>query len=274
MEAPQEPEDRFNIVCSAIGGFIALFGLVSFFLKESLFISEPLVAVAAGVILSPYALNLARPIELAGGSQQAVETATLCFTRLVLGVQVAIAGVQLPSKYPRKEWRSLAILLGPNMLAMWLATSLLVWAVVPGIEVVGAMVIGACVTPTDPVLSNSIVHGPFADKHMPEPLRMVIVGESGANDGLGYFFLFLPLYLIKHAQEDEGTRIGNAVLSFLGLTVGREVLLGAVYGVAIGWAAKYVLYWSEKKNYIDEESFHFFVIAFAVGPFAAGTCAR
>ncbi|KXJ85354.1 Cation/H+ exchanger [Microdochium bolleyi] len=258
----EDPEANFNIVCAVVGAFIGLFGLVSYLLKESLFVSEPLIALAAGAALSPFGLGLIHPDKI---TSDTIETSTLCFTRLVLGIQVAIAGVRLPSKYPRREWRSLAILLGPGMLGMWAATSLLVWLVVPDMQLVGALVIGACMTPTDPVLSNSVVQGSFAERHMPEPLRMIIIGESGANDGLGYLFLYLPLYLYQHARDgSEGAHIGNAVLSFLGMTLGREVLLGVVYGAAVGWAAKYVLYWSEKKNYIDEESFHFFVIALAL----------
>lgn len=32
---------NFNIVCATLGGFITLFGLVSFLVKERLFLSEP-----------------------------------------------------------------------------------------------------------------------------------------------------------------------------------------------------------------------------------------
>ena len=53
-------------------------------------------------------------------------------------------------------------------------------------------------TPTDPVLSNSIVKGKFADKNVPKDLQKIIVAESGANDGLGYPFLFVALYFVKY----------------------------------------------------------------------------
>lgn len=32
--------DNFNIVCSTLGGFIALFGLVSYLCKEKFYLSE------------------------------------------------------------------------------------------------------------------------------------------------------------------------------------------------------------------------------------------
>lgn len=71
------------------------------------------------------------------------------------------------------------------MTIMWIVSSLIVWAMVPHLSVLHALAIGACVTPTDPVLSNSIVKGKFADKNVPKDLQKIIVAESGANDGLG-----------------------------------------------------------------------------------------
>ncbi|KAG9729647.1 hypothetical protein KCU75_g19260, partial [Aureobasidium melanogenum] len=148
---------NFNIVCATLGGFITLFGLVSYLLKEKYYLSEALISLIGGLIFSPHAANLIRPLDYAQGNAEDLETITLYFTRLVLGVQLVLAGVQLPSKYLKQEWRPLSLLLGPGMCVMWLVTSLLVWALVPNIDFLFALAIGACVTPTDPVLSNSIV---------------------------------------------------------------------------------------------------------------------
>lgn len=60
------------------------------------------------------------------------------------------------------------------------------------------MVIASAITPTDPVLANSITQGRFADKHVPVNVRNIIVAESGANDGLGYPFIYLALNLILY----------------------------------------------------------------------------
>lgn len=94
------------------------------------------------------------------------------------------------------------------------------------------LIIGVCVTSIDPVLSNSIVKGSFADKHIPRPLQKIIVAESGANDSLAYLFLFLPLYLVKYAGPEGGT--GKAVISFLSMTCLHTVFLGIVYGAVAG----------------------------------------
>jgi NhaP-type Na+/H+ or K+/H+ antiporter len=142
------------------------------------------ISLLAGVTFSPHATNFVKPLEYTG-SQANLNAVTLYFSRLVLGVQLVLAGVQLPSRYLQKEWKSLALLLGPIMTIMWIVSSLVVWAMVPHLPVLHALAIGACVTPTDPVLSNSIVKGKFADKNVPKDLQKIIVAESGANDGLG-----------------------------------------------------------------------------------------
>jgi NhaP-type Na+/H+ or K+/H+ antiporter len=84
---------------------------------------------------------------------------------------------------------------------MWLASSLLIWSMVPHLSFLHALAIGAYVTPIDPVLSNSIVKEKFADKNIPKDLQKIITAESGANDRLGYPFVFLALYLIKYTGK-------------------------------------------------------------------------
>lgn len=264
---PKLVVDNFNIVCATLGGFITLFGLVSYLLKEKFYLSEAFISTFAGLAFSPHATNWIRPLEYAGGNEEHLETITLYFSRLVLGVQLVLAGVQLPSKYLQKEWKTLSWLLGPGMCAMWMCTSLLVWAMVPSIPFVYALAIGSCVTPTDPVLSNSIVKGKFADKNIPSDLQKIIIAESGANDGLGYPFLFIALYLIKFTHHGgEGTTGGaaKAMGLWFGITWGYTILLSIVYGAVVGYVAKQLLHWAEDRRYVDRESFLVFAITLAV----------
>jgi len=225
------------------------------------------ISLIAGLIFSPHAANFIKPSEYALGDQVSLDTITLYFTRLVLGVQLVLAGVQLPSRYLRLEWRSLCLLLGPGMCGMWIFTSLLVWAMVPHITFEFALAVGACVTPTDPVLSNSIVKGKFADKNIPRELQKIIIAESGANDGLGYPFLFLPLYLIKYTHDGGAGQTGGAAKAmgyWFGETWGYTILLSVVYGAVVGWLAKELLHWAEERKYVDRESFLVFAITLAV----------
>ena len=258
---------NFNVVCATLGGFITIFGLVSYLLKEKFYLSEALISTFAGLIFSPHATNFIKPLQYANDNAENLETITLYFSRLVLGVQLVLAGVQLPSKYLQTEWKSLSLLLGPGMCAMWIITSLLVWAMVPNISFLFALAVGSCVTPTDPVLSNSIVKGKFADKNIPPALQKIIIAESGANDGLGYPFLFLALYLIKFT-DDHGLGVsgggGKAIGLWFGETWGYTIILSVIYGAVVGWIAKELLHWAEERRYVDRESFLVFAITLAV----------
>ncbi|KAH6621343.1 Sodium/hydrogen exchanger family-domain-containing protein [Chaetomium sp. MPI-SDFR-AT-0129] len=264
---------NFNIILSVLGGWVSLFGLVSYLCKESFYLSEALISLLAGVALSPHAANFIRPIDYALGSEENLAAITLAFSRLVLGVQLVLAGVQLPSRYLKKQWKPLALLVGPIMAAMWMATSLLVWALVPGLPLLHALAIGSCVTPTDPVLSAVIVKGKFADHNVPKELQKIIIAESGANDGLGYPFLFFALYLIQFigsgaSPGDGGARVAMGL--WFGETWGYTILLSVVYGAVVGWLAKELLHWAEEHHFVDRESFLVFAISLAL--FIVGTC--
>ncbi|CRG83190.1 Na(+)/H(+) antiporter 1 [Talaromyces islandicus] len=262
---------NFNIVCSVLGGFITLFGLVSYLCKERFYLSEALISMLAGTAFSPHGANFIRPMDYALGSETNLETITMYFTRLVLGVQLVLAGVQLPGRYLQTEWKSLSLLLGPGMAIMWISSGLLIWGLVPNISIVQALAIGACITPTDPVLSNSIVKGKFADKNVPRPLQRIIVAESGANDGLGYPFLFIALYLLKYTQGPGFSGgAGKAIALWVYETLVYEILLSIVYGIVVGWLSMKLLHWAEEKRYVDRESF--LVFAISLGLFIMGTC--
>lgn len=296
---------NFNVVVSILGGWISLFGLVSYLLKENFYLSEArksftiassysypindnhgaslsrmlistappsVISLLAGIVFGPRALNWVRPQEYAG-SLDNLNDVTLLFTRLVLGVQLVLAGIQLPSRYLKKEWKPLALLLGPVMTGMWIFTGLLVWALVPRLPFLHALAIGACVTPTDPVLSNVIVKGKFADHNVPKPLQKIIIAESGANDGLGYPFLFLALYLIKYVGDGGVSESGGGGLAiglWFGETWGYTIILSVVYGAVIGWLAKWLLHYCEEHKYVDRESFLVFALSLAL--FITGTC--
>lgn len=131
------------------------------------------------------------------------------------------------------------------MAVMWLSTSLLVWALVPNLSFLHALVVASCVTPTDPVLSSVIVKGKFADLNVPKDLQDVIIAESGANDGLGYPFLFLALYIIKYTSNGAESTPGGVRMAmgmWFGENLGYTIILSVVYGAAVGWAAKELLH--------------------------------
>ena len=52
------------------------------------------ISLLAGVSFSPHAANFIRPLEYTHGSAHDLDSVTLYFSRLVLGVQLVLAGVR------------------------------------------------------------------------------------------------------------------------------------------------------------------------------------
>ena len=168
---------------------------------------------------------------------------------MVIGVQLVIAGFQLPAKYQQLRWKEMALCLLPIMTIMWLCTTLCLLSTVPKITLLAALVIGSCVTCTDPILSQAIAKGPFADKFVARDLREIISSEAGANDGFGFPFLMLATYLIRHAEIPEigGHSDGVAALHERGFQLiaraGDVGRLGGGVGVALrNWFVETWLY--------------------------------
>merc|ERR1712000_172948 len=158
------------------------------------------------------------------GQQNAI---TLGVARVVIGVQLVIAGFQLPAKYCKTRWLEMTIVLMPVMTIMWMATTACIVLTIPKLTLLGSMVIGAAVTCTDPILSQAVAKGPFADKYVPRALRELISAEAGANDGFALAFLLLAVYLIRHADPKT--------LTFKTPEIAAEVLGGGEKAVeAVG----------------------------------------
>lgn len=64
---------------------------------------------------------------------------------------------------------------------------------------------------------------------------------SGANDGLGFPFLFLAIFLIG----EPGT--GHAIGKWIYETCLFQIALSCVIGIVVGYVARKILQWSERK---------------------------
>ncbi|KAF2452627.1 Sodium/hydrogen exchanger family-domain-containing protein [Lineolata rhizophorae] len=268
-----KPDSDFHVVCGVFGIFTVALSLVSYFVKERLYLSEALISLV-GVAFT-HGAHFIRPFEYAEHDPVYLETITMNLTRLVLGIQVFLTGTQLPARYAKTQWKSLAWTLGPGLTITWIISSLLIWGLVPveGFTFVQALAVGACISPTDPVLSNTIIKGRFADKNVPTRMAQLIAAEAGANDGLGYPFLFLGLTLFRwigEAKTGSENNPGAAMGYWFGEIWGFVIILGVAWGASVGYVARKLLRLAEDMQYVDRESFHSFGVLLAV--LIIGTC--
>jgi NhaP-type Na+/H+ or K+/H+ antiporter len=110
-----------------------------------------------------------------------------------------------------------------------------------------AVLIGAIVTPTDPVVASSIVAGGVAERNLPSSLRCAISAESGFNDGLALPFVVLPVLVLT---EPSGEVLGH----WLTHTILLEIVAGAALAAFMGYAAGKTLRWVERKETMERTS--------------------
>ncbi|KAJ2486400.1 hypothetical protein EV174_001151, partial [Coemansia sp. RSA 2320] len=235
--------EQLQLVPALAGGFIFLLGLCSLITKERLFLSETLLSMVYGIIIGPHVLNWMDPATWSSNEYQLTQE----FSRYALAIEVMIAGVTLPKKYLLHEWRSVLILLLPIMASMWLVSSA-IFKFSFEVPFVQALAIGACIAPTDPVLANAILKGMFAESHVPLRLRNILTAESGANDGLGYPFLFFALYLMRLGG-------GKAVGTWAYATWAYQVALSIAIGTVAGYVCRKALRYAETAGWVDKSSF-------------------
>ncbi|WFD34481.1 hypothetical protein MCUN1_001322 [Malassezia cuniculi] len=250
-----------------MGGFIVIYGLVSFIAKERLYLSEPLLAVTVGIIVGPHVLNWVNPFEWS--DEETHNETTFQLTRIVIAVQVLFTGIALPKKYLWREKQSLIVLLFIIMTIAWFISALLIWGLIGKMTFLEALCIASCVTPTDPVLANSITSGHFAETHVPENVRRIILAESGANDGLGFPFLFLAVFLLARTKADYGQSVGDEIGRWFYSVICYQVLLSVAYGALMGFVARKSLRWAVDHNLIDMSNF--FSYGFGLAMFTVGT---
>ncbi|BCS21791.1 uncharacterized protein APUU_30016S [Aspergillus puulaauensis] len=280
---------ELNVVISVLGAFIILFALISVKVKTQWYLGEALPAVVVGIILGPYAAKFLEATEWGSAIQGQQDAITLGLCRVVIGVQLVIVGFQLPAKYQLHRWKEMLLCLIPNMTLMWLCTSGCVLLAIPKLNFLSALVIGSCVTSTDPILSQAIAKGPFADRYVARDMREIISSEAGANDGFGFPFLMLATYLLRYTQggpdQDHSAHShvarsgdvghmhggpGKAIEMWIAETWAYYIILGMAYGATVGYTSMYLLRYSLRKKWIDGECYVLFPAA--LGLFLLGTC--
>lgn len=246
---------EFNVGLLVLAGSALTLGLYSKRLKL-IGLPDSVTLLVIGIILGPSCLGVLNP-ESWGKPMVILEQVA----RLALAIGLMGVALRLPKSYVRDHWRGLALVLGVGMPFMWLCSSAIVGTAL-GLSAGAALIIGAAVTPTDPVVASAMVTGPVAEKSLPEYLRQIISAESGANDGLAYLFVLSATFLLTLAPEES---ITNHVLMVLFGDVLSALLMGGV----IGYAAGFALRKAEEKKLIEQPSVLVFTTALAFTTLAA-----
>jgi NhaP-type Na+/H+ or K+/H+ antiporter len=201
-----------EIVLLVLGGLLMFGALVSGLVRRS-FLSLTAVFVLAGFVLGDGGL------EVLDFSARSVFVHDLAIVALV--VILFRDGLEVESEMLQREWHLPFRKLALGMPITCVLVALFAHWVV-GLGWLESLLLGALLSPTDPVLSNSVVTNP----RVPRLVRHSLNLESGLNDGLA-----LPAVLAFAAAlaDEEGFVWWQFVL--------QDVTLGVAFGVVLAWLA-------------------------------------
>ncbi len=244
--------DALNITLIAVGGLTVGLGLVSAGIAKSC-VSAPMIALSVGVAIGPAGLGWLSPEDLASVTGDDSRLFLEQASRLTLAIGLLGVALRLTTGAIFRRWRTLAVLI----LVVMPLTGLIgggLFVCLLGLPPLVALAAGMACCPTDPVVASTIVTGPVARANLSLRLRRLISAESGANDGLAYPLVFLPLLLSEHSPAASAQ-----------IWLSRVMLWEIAAAVAIGWGigmiAGRLLKLSERQHEIGQRSLLGFTVA-------------
>jgi len=171
------------------------------------------------------------------------DTVTERLTELVVIISLMGAGLKLDRPVSLKgwgpTWRLLAI-------AMPLTIAATAWLGVTGLgfSLAMALLLGAAMAPTDPVLASDVQTGPPKSGEENE-VRFNLTAEAGLNDALAFPFVNLAILVsLSGAAAWAGQGLGQ----WLAIDVGWKLIAGGVMGWAVGKAMGWLFFHAHKRG--------------------------
>lgn len=203
-----------------IGSLLIMIGLRSALLQR-FHLTPTLLYLAVGFVLGPSVFGAFHfnPLEQAHLLEVLAEVAVL--------VSLFIAGMKMPAPFRWREWHV------PMRLAFLSMTISVALTAVFGYYVLAlplgaAILLGAILAPTDPVLATEVQVRHVGDK---DPLRFTLTSEAGMNDGSAFPFVMLGLALLN----------APAGFELLGSWLLKDVLWSTLSALVVGLVLGHLL---------------------------------
>lgn len=202
-----------------VGGLLLLMGLTPSLIKRVPF-TPAMVYLAVGLIAGPTLLNAYHfnPLKQSALLETLTEVAVL--------ISLFAAGVKMPVPFNFLRWRTPILLAFVSMsVTVGLITVFAHYAL--GLSLGAAVLLGAIVAPTDPVLATDVQIRHPGDR---DRLRFYLTCEAGMNDGTAFPFVMLGLGLLGLHE------LGESGLQWALVDVAWATAAGIIIGVAMGSA--------------------------------------
>lgn len=217
----------YSIWAVVIGALLIIMALSSTLLKR-LPLSTAMLYLFAGVVLGPIGWELMSPNPFLFSAS--IER----MTEIALLISLFAAGLKLGLPLSNKHWRI------PISLAFVSMTFSVLFSTVLGVYGLGlslgaAILLGAIIAPTDPVLASDVQVENATDR---DRLRFSLTGEGALNDGAAFPFVLLGLGLL--GLHNLGVGGWRWVLIDVLWAISAGILIGALLGKLIGKLVVYL----------------------------------
>jgi sodium/hydrogen antiporter len=155
-------------------------------------------------------------------------------TQVAVIVSLFVGGLKLRLPFSAKAWRAVPILAGPIMLLTILGLAAFShW--VMRMDAALALLLGAVLAPTDPVLASAVSVNDARDH---DRMRYGLSGEAGLNDGLAFPFVVFAVAWIE--ERGPGAWLGTWFLVHVLWAAPIALLIGYAMGKYVGHLAAWL----------------------------------
>ncbi|WP_225874696.1 cation:proton antiporter [Pedobacter hiemivivus] len=164
---------------------------------------------------------------------------TLRLTELILIISLMGTGIKIDRSFSFRNWSSPLRLISIAML-LCIAACVLMGILVLNLALPAALLLGAVLVPTDPVLASDVQVGPPNEKYKSET-RFALTSEAGLNDGFAFPFTWLAILAATMGLQSE------SIIHWLGYHLLYKIAAGIFLGWLWGKLAAYLIFnFSEK----------------------------
>ncbi|WP_162427964.1 cation:proton antiporter [Pontibacter pudoricolor] len=230
--------DSYIIVITIIGLAALSMAWVPAMIEKS-FLSYPIIYLLIGVLIYSLPLSLPFPDPLWH------EGYAVHLTELSVIVSLMATGLKIRRRVSWKNWKIPLKLVSVTMLLSIGILAFLGWWWL-GLAPAAAVLLGAVMAPTDPVLAEQVQVGPPHDTEE-DDVRFSLTAEAGLNDGSAFPFVWLAIAIAVGASTGEGW-----VTEWVLWDLVYKVIAGVAMGYVIGRGLAYLIFYLPRSSSFPE----------------------
>ena len=167
-------------------------------------------------------------------------------TELVVIISVFGCGLKMNRPFKLWAWQTTARLIGFLMpISIFVLAAICHW--VMGFDWGAAVLLGAILAPTDPVLASEVQLAHVEDQ---DELRFGLTSEGGLNDALAFPFVYFGIYWLKDSNWDNWFKQWVAVDLIWAIASG--IVMGILVAKAVVWIDQQVQRFREVDNLMED----------------------